>query len=88
MTLMNEGVEWRVRGVLSKVARLPPDDEAFTPDADLFRDLGVDSGVALDMLLSLEDEFGVAIPDDAFGNARTLRAVAKLITELEELNKK
>ncbi len=88
MALMNEGVERRVRGVLSKVASFPPDDEAFTPDADLFRDLGVDSGAALDMLLSLEDEFGVAIPDETFGNARTLRAIAKLITELEELRKK
>ena len=85
---MNEVMEERVRGVLSKVARLPSSDEAFPPDADLFRDLCVDSAAALDMLLSLEDELGVAIPDDAFGNARTLRAITVLMTKLEELRNK
>jgi acyl carrier protein len=88
MTVINEAVEQRVRAVVSKVARFAPDYEAFTPDADLFRDLGIDSGAALDMLLSLEDEFGVAIPDDTFGSARTLRSIAKLITELEEVRTK
>jgi acyl carrier protein len=88
MTQMNEVMEERVRGVLSKVARFPSSDEAFPPDADLFRELCIDSGAALDMLLSLEDEFGVAIPDGTFGNARTLRAIATLIAELEELRNK
>jgi acyl carrier protein len=81
-------IEERVRGVLSKVARFPSCDEAFSPDADLFRDLCVESAAALDMLLSLEDEFGVAIPDEAFGGARTLRAIAVLITKLEEFRNK
>jgi acyl carrier protein len=85
MISVNEAVEQRVRGVLCKVARFSPDDKDFTPDADLFRDLGVDSGAALDMLLSLEHEFGVAIPDDTFGNTGTLRSIALLITELKEL---
>jgi acyl carrier protein len=91
MTQMNEAVVEGVRGtvvervrdVVSKVARLPQDDLDSSSDADLFRDLCVDSGAALDILLSLEDEFGVAIPDDSFGNARSLRAIAKLIVELE-----
>jgi acyl carrier protein len=85
---MDEVMEQRVRGVLSKVTRFSFSGEAFPPDADLFRDLCIDSGAALDMLLCLEDEFGVAIPDDSFGNARTLRTIAKLITDLEEASKK
>ena len=83
MTQMNEAVAVRVREVVSKVAQLPQNDLDFSPDADLFRDLGVDSAAALDILLSLEDEFGVAIPDDTFSDARSLRAMARLICELE-----
>jgi acyl carrier protein len=80
---MDEVVEQRVRDVLAKVAPFPRNYEAFSSDADLFRELGVDSSTALDLLLSLEDEFGVAIPDDAFGHARTLRAIAKMVAELD-----
>ena len=79
----NEIVAERVRDVVSKVAHLPQDDLDSSRDADLFRDLGVDSAAALDILLSLENEFGVVIPDDSFGNARSLRAIARLIAELE-----
>jgi len=82
MTQMNEEVVVRVRDVVSRVARLPQDDLDVSRDADLYRDLCVDSGAALDILLSLEREFGVAIPDDTFGNARSLRAIARLIAEL------
>jgi acyl carrier protein len=83
LTRRNEAVTERVRDVLSKIARLPETEAGFPPDADLFRDLCVDSAAALDILLSLEDEFGVAIPDDSFGNARSLRSIAKLVAGLE-----
>jgi acyl carrier protein len=83
MRQINEVVEQRVRDVLARVAPFPRNHEAFSSDTDLFRELCVDSSTALDILLSLEDEFGVAIPDDAFGHARTLRAIAKMVAELE-----
>ena len=82
---MNEAIAERVCHVLTRVARVSAETDGFTPDADLFRDLCVDSAAALDILLSLEHEFGVAIPDDTFGNARSLRAIASLIAELETL---
>jgi len=80
---MNGRIAERVCGVLTKVAQVSTATDGFTVDADLFRDLGVDSTAALDILLSLEHEFGLAIPDDTFGNARSLRAIALLIAELE-----
>lgn len=79
---MNEAVASRVRGVVVKVAKLPTAQAGFSPDADLFRELGVESTAALDLLLSLEEEFNVSIPDQRFGDARTLRALAALIGEL------
>jgi acyl carrier protein len=77
--MANEGIEQGVRELLARIGKLSPD---FAADADIFRDLGVKSAQALDLLLSLEDEFGVQIPDDAFGDARTL---AKIVTLVEGL---
>jgi acyl carrier protein len=84
MPQIDEAVAKRIREVVSRAARLSEGEAAlFQPDADLFRQLQVDSGTALEILLSLEDEFAVSIPDETFGNARSLRAIARLIVELQ-----
>jgi acyl carrier protein len=71
--------EARVRGVLQRVARV---EGEYSASADIFRELGVKSIVALDLLLSLEEEFGVAIQDEAFGRARNVEALVALMEEL------
>ena len=72
-------VDDRVRAILARVAKAEP---GWLGDADVFRELGVKSAAALDLLLSLEEEFGVAIADDAFGEARTTDQIVDLITKL------
>ncbi|HEX8796820.1 MAG TPA: phosphopantetheine-binding protein [Polyangiaceae bacterium] len=76
--MMNE-IESRIRGILRRVARL---EGEFSARADLFRDLGVRSIAALELLLSLEEEFGVSIADESFGTARNLEALVALVTGL------
>jgi acyl carrier protein len=76
---MSDDFESRVRQVVIKVAKLPPERHDVPPEADLFRDLGVESTAALDLLLSLEEEFNISIPDDKFGDARTVRTLAALV---------
>jgi len=71
--------EKRIRSVLRRVARL---EGEYSATADLFRDLGVKSIAALDLLLSLEEEFGVSIADDAFGEARSVGQLARLVEGL------
>ena len=75
-------VETRVRSVVVKVAKLEGARAQFSADADLFRELGVESTAALDLLLSLEEEFNISIPDAKFGDARTLTALTQLVSEL------
>lgn len=75
---MKSEIEARVRAVVVRVAKLDGDRASFSADADLFRDLGVESTVALDLLLSLEEELGISIPDDQFGDARSLTALTAL----------
>ena len=73
-------IEYRIRGILRRVARL---DGEYSPRADLFRELGVRSVAALDLLLSLEEEFGVSIADQAFGEARSVDALVTLVRDLQ-----
>jgi acyl carrier protein len=68
----------KIREIVARVARLE-DPGSLPLQADIFRDIGVKSTAALDLLLSLEEEFEVSIPDDAFGEARTIEALAALI---------
>ena len=72
--------EEKIRGILSRIASL---DDGFSGSADLFRDLGVKSIAALDLLLSLEEEFGVTISDEAFGEARSVETLVTLVDGLK-----
>ena len=69
-------IEAKIRIILRKVARL---EDGYSAQADLFRDLGMKSIAALDLLLTLEEEFGVAIADEAFGQARSVEQLVSLV---------
>lgn len=71
--------EARVRAVVRRYARV---EGEYSARADLFRDVGVSSVKALELLLSLEEEFGVAIADSAFGEARSVAALVALVEGL------
>jgi len=77
---MNGGtIEPKVRSIIAKLAKVEP---GFPSDADIFRVVGVKSASALEVLLSLEEEFAVTIPDEAFGEARTVDALVALVVSL------
>lgn len=78
---MSSDIEAKIRTVVAQVAKVQ-DPAAISADGDLYRDLGVQSTAALDLLLSLEDEFGVTIPDEEFGEARTVGSLTRLIQGL------
>ena len=58
------------------------DAEKVTMEASLFDDLGADSLDAVELNMTLEDEFGVAVPDEKLGEMKT---VADLWNGLSEL---
>lgn len=75
----HEEIEGKVREQIARIAKIDP---GFDAGKDIFRELGVKSAQALDLLLSLEDEFGVQISDDKFGEARTTTQIVELIAGL------
>lgn len=56
---------------------------SINPSED-FYDAGFSSINALQLLMELEDAFGVAIPDDKFVTARTCASLHSLISELTQ----
>ena len=69
----------KVAAILS--AQFEVDADKITMDTDFVEDLNADSLDVVDMLMSLEDEFDVEIPDEAIENIHT---VGDLVSYIEE----
>lgn len=61
--------------------QLNVDAEKITLETHLIEDLGADSLDAVDLIMSLEDEFGLEIDDEAAQQARTIGELVKYIEE-------
>ena len=57
------------------------EEDTITPESNIQEDLGADSLDVVDMLMSLEDEFDVEIPDEKI---ETMRTVSDVVTYIEE----
>ena len=57
------------------------EEDSITPDTNISDDLGADSLDVVDMLMSLEDEFDIEIPDDQIDRIRTVGEVVAYIEE-------
>jgi acyl carrier protein len=55
--------------------------ETFDPDLDLIEDLGIDSMELTTIVVVLQDEFGVRIDEDDFGQLTTLAKITGYIEE-------
>ncbi len=70
----------KVRAALAQQFELDP--ETITPDTNLIDDLGADSLDVVELIMSLEDEFGIAISDE---DAAQLYTVGRIVEYLDKL---
>lgn len=70
----------KVKSVLAQQFELDP--ESITMDTNLVDDLGADSLDVVELIMSLEDEFGIAISDN---DAAQLYTVGRIVDYLEKL---
>lgn len=56
------------------------DEADIQPETDLQHDLGADSLDVVDLLMSIEDEFEIEVPDEEIENIRT---VSELVSYIE-----
>jgi acyl carrier protein len=69
-----------LRQLLTVLASLP---EGFDETADLYSDLGVASIKAMELLLVLEERYGVSVPDEDFIEATSLERLAVMMRGLK-----
>ena len=72
----------KVKTILS--GQFDVEESGITLETDIASDLGADSLDVVDMLMSLEDEFDVEIPDEQIEHIRT---VGQLVSYIEEHTK-
>jgi len=76
---MSEGIFDRVKKVV--VEQLEVEPEKVTPDASFANDLQADSLDVVELVMALEEEFDIEIPDDA---AEQIDTVGKAVDHISE----
>ena len=61
--------------------QLEVEESVITPDSDLADDLGASSLDLVDLAMSIEDEFGIEVPDELIETVKTVGDVVKFIEE-------
>ena len=69
----------KVKMILS--SQFDVEEDSITPETNSADDLGADSLDVVDMLMSLEDEFDVEIPDEEIENFHTVGDVVAYVEE-------
>jgi len=66
------------------VEQLDVEEGAIAPESSIIDDLGADSLDIVDMVMSLEEEFDIEIPDEEIESMRTVGDIVKFIEAKSE----
>lgn len=69
----------RVKGLVADHLCIPVD--SISDNADIVKDLNADSIDLVEMVMTLEDEFGISIPDEKISAMKTIADIVKFIDE-------
>ena len=67
----------KVKAILAE--QFDVEEDKITADTDLQEDLGADSLDVVDLLMSIEDEFEVEVPDEGIENIKTVGSLVSYI---------
>ncbi len=76
---MNEEIFEKVKSIVVEQLEVEPDQ--VTPEASFANDLGADSLDTVELVMALEEEFDIEIPDEA---AEQIDTVGKAVTHISE----
>lgn len=69
----------KIREILAE--QLDLDENKISMDSDIVEDLEADSLDVVDLVMSLEDEFGIEVPDEAIENFKIVGDIVRYIEE-------
>jgi len=79
---MNEEVYDKLKGII--IEQLGVKDGEITPEAHFADDLGADSLDIVEMIMAVEEEFGIQVSDDEAESLEKVRDVVKFIDDHKE----
>ncbi|MCX5749712.1 MAG: acyl carrier protein [Candidatus Saganbacteria bacterium] len=74
-----ENLDQEIRSIISRVIKLPEDK--IEPNTDLFRDLGVDSLLGVEIFATLDKKYKIDLPEKKLEKIRTLNDIISLVKE-------
>ncbi|HAO79220.1 MAG TPA: acyl carrier protein [Verrucomicrobia subdivision 3 bacterium] len=80
--MSDKPIEQRVKDIIVEQLGVKPDQ--VTPAAKFIEDLGADSLDTVELVMALEEEFGIEVPDE---QAEKLQSVGDVIKYVEESQK-
>ena len=80
--MADKPIDQRVKDIIVEQLGVKP--EQVTPDAKFIEDLGADSLDTVELVMALEEEFGIEVPDE---QAEKLQSVGDVIKHIEESQK-
>jgi acyl carrier protein len=80
--MADKPIDQRVKDIIVEQLGVKPDQ--VTPDAKFIEDLGADSLDTVELVMALEEEFGIEVPDE---QAEKLQSVGDVIKYIEEAQK-
>ncbi len=58
--------------------------DTIAKDSNILEDLGADSLDIIEMLMTLEEEYGITIPDEKINQVKTVGGICELIEECKK----
>ena len=77
--MADKPIDIRVRDIIVEQLGVKPDQ--VTPEAKFIEDLGADSLDTVELIMALEEEFGIEVPDEQAEKLLTVGDVVKYIEE-------
>ena len=81
--MADKPIDQRVKDIIVEQLGVKPDQ--VVPEAKFIEDLGADSLDTVELVMALEEEFGVEVPDE---QAEKLQSVGDVIKYIEEAQQK
>lgn len=71
----------KIRAILAE--QLDVEEDEITMESSIAEDLGADSLDVVDLIMSIEDEFEIEVPDDQVENIKTVGDVVNYIESMK-----
>ncbi|MGA3162707.1 MAG: acyl carrier protein [Verrucomicrobiota bacterium] len=80
--MADKPIDQRVKDIIVEQLGVKPDQ--VTPEAKFIEDLGADSLDTVELIMALEEEFGIEVPDEQAEKLTTVGDVVKYIEEHQQ----